>query len=435
MKSPLRLLVLQLFVPVAILLASVSGCQQNDMDRLARAVSRGDAALQAGAWDLAASEYSDAIRVDPRNFQHYVGRGRAYLGRGHWLDAVRDFTTAESLAPDDADLLYRRALAYEKLGMAEQSSADRARARSLDPLVEAAYRHMPWDYYDSATGLPKRDAKAQGTVAVESDPTNPKSVSSAGETSLTSEFTAPPLTRESVMGEVDKLNSPGDTVREGGDSERRGGETTSLTITEQLLGDLAISTGGANSPSLESNSRAVSRGPQGHDAMDVAPPRMERRVNARIPNLFSGNTRLPRAALTGPRSAGGSQTNAPRSPGAMQSAASGVSTAYNPTNVGDYANFSALEHRRATTVRFTPGATGFADSLVSAAALQATLIREQNTVRIAPQSYTGPIRAFNGAGAPAAAAPLIFDASPLNAPPTIAPPEISSPLDIDRFSR
>jgi len=79
---------------------------------------------------LAAADYSRAIRLKPRHYGFWRGRGQVYYAWGKFKPAVRDFTKSLALAPMVAT--YRlRASAYGRLGRRDLAKADYDRARQM----------------------------------------------------------------------------------------------------------------------------------------------------------------------------------------------------------------------------------------------------------------------------------------------------------------
>ena len=54
-------------------------------------------APQAGVYDKAIADFSEAIRLDPRNPNHYTNRGRAWASKGDQGKANADFKEAKRL--------------------------------------------------------------------------------------------------------------------------------------------------------------------------------------------------------------------------------------------------------------------------------------------------------------------------------------------------
>jgi hypothetical protein len=97
--------------------------------------------LLSGRWAEAVAACNVALSVDGRDTQALVLRGRAWLGSGHAVRALADFSSAISLAPTQAEAFYQRAVALRHLGRPSEARDDELRARELDPEVAKAYVH------------------------------------------------------------------------------------------------------------------------------------------------------------------------------------------------------------------------------------------------------------------------------------------------------
>ena len=93
-KKTMRNAFAKLATPGFLLSVALVGCGVFSNPAV-EAVKKGDAAVEKGDLDLAIAEFSDAIRLDPKNALAYSGRGNAYkrkaaldndkgeMGQGH----------------------------------------------------------------------------------------------------------------------------------------------------------------------------------------------------------------------------------------------------------------------------------------------------------------------------------------------------------------
>jgi tetratricopeptide (TPR) repeat protein len=87
-----------------------------------------------GQVDRALASYGEAIRLDPTNPMPLVDRANALLRhKGRLADAIRDFTLALALSPNNADALMGRGDAYGRNGDFALALADLNRAIVLVP--------------------------------------------------------------------------------------------------------------------------------------------------------------------------------------------------------------------------------------------------------------------------------------------------------------
>lgn len=162
---------------------------------------RGEARLNAGAFDDAVADFTEAIRRDPADAVSFAGRGQARLGksdrdaaiadfdqairlapksaayhnaRGHARlvtgkaeAAAEDFSTAIMLDPRSASALNNRGLARSKLGDTNAAIADYSQAIALNPSYALAYNNR--GYAHEAQGR-KTEAAADFSRALDLDP-------------------------------------------------------------------------------------------------------------------------------------------------------------------------------------------------------------------------------------------------------------------------
>ena len=99
------------------------------------------AALDAlGQTDRALGDYSEAIRLDPKDPLAFLGRGVLFAGRQRLYErALDDFDKVLVLAPNNVDGLMHRGDAYSQMGKFGPALADLDRAVALAPDNAEAY--------------------------------------------------------------------------------------------------------------------------------------------------------------------------------------------------------------------------------------------------------------------------------------------------------
>lgn len=90
----------------------------------------------------AVRHYSHAIRLDPENTTYLLNRGACLVDLGRFAKGIDDFTRAIELAPDDYRPYALRCNAYSELGEFEKAQRDWEQAHQLNPEwpVQAAKR-------------------------------------------------------------------------------------------------------------------------------------------------------------------------------------------------------------------------------------------------------------------------------------------------------
>src|SRR5258708_23552605 len=98
-------------------------------------LSRADAYTLKGDYALAIADYGVVIRVDPSVLNAFNNRAWSYYRLKEYSRAVSDYDTVIQRDPRNVQALYIRGLAEGKLGHSEASKADIARAIALDPNI------------------------------------------------------------------------------------------------------------------------------------------------------------------------------------------------------------------------------------------------------------------------------------------------------------
>jgi tetratricopeptide (TPR) repeat protein len=92
---------------------------------------RGNAYYDSKNYEKAISDYSEAIRLGPKNAATYYKRGNAYFDSKNYEKATSDYSEAISLDPKDAIAYYNRGRAYRELGKNAEAQADFDKAKQL----------------------------------------------------------------------------------------------------------------------------------------------------------------------------------------------------------------------------------------------------------------------------------------------------------------
>ena len=95
------------------------------------AFDQGKQAIVEKNYDLAIRCFTEAIRLDPQNANAYIFRGLAYSDTGDQDKAIADCTEAFRIKPDFGPAFDTRGKAYLKRGETEKAEADFAEAKRL----------------------------------------------------------------------------------------------------------------------------------------------------------------------------------------------------------------------------------------------------------------------------------------------------------------
>jgi tetratricopeptide (TPR) repeat protein len=101
--------------------------------------ARGIAHKAGGEFEHAFADYSEAIRLDPRNAIAFVDRGAAHEAKGELELALADDSEAIRLDPRNAIAFYNRGVTYEKKRELDLAIADFSEATRINPTFALAF--------------------------------------------------------------------------------------------------------------------------------------------------------------------------------------------------------------------------------------------------------------------------------------------------------
>lgn len=93
--------------------------------------SRGVEWRSKGQVDRAIADHTQAIKLDPQQWDARYNRGNAYKQKGDNDRAIADYNAAAKLNPKDYRIFNNRGLAYEAKGDKTRAAADLATAKRL----------------------------------------------------------------------------------------------------------------------------------------------------------------------------------------------------------------------------------------------------------------------------------------------------------------
>jgi tetratricopeptide (TPR) repeat protein len=83
--------------------------------------------------DDAIRDYDQAIEINPKDFNAFNSRGKAFVAKRESLRAIADFTQAIEVSPSYVEAYNNRGLSHEVLGHRSEAIADFRKAQSIDP--------------------------------------------------------------------------------------------------------------------------------------------------------------------------------------------------------------------------------------------------------------------------------------------------------------
>jgi tetratricopeptide (TPR) repeat protein len=108
------------------------------------AFKKGVEALGKKEYDKAIKDFTDAIRLDPKNAAAYRYRGHAHFKKKEYDRAIKDFTDAIRLGPKFITAYFGRGLAYYFKKEYDKAIRDYTQAIRLDPKDAPAYTNLAW---------------------------------------------------------------------------------------------------------------------------------------------------------------------------------------------------------------------------------------------------------------------------------------------------
>jgi len=127
------------------------GEQETQKKRANAYSNRGFAYDDKGEYDKAIADYTQAIKINPKNAIAYTNRGAVYYSKGALDRAIADFDEAIKLNPNDALAYANRGIAYDNKGEVDRAIADFDKAIALDPNDGEAYKNRGAAYRRTGT--------------------------------------------------------------------------------------------------------------------------------------------------------------------------------------------------------------------------------------------------------------------------------------------
>lgn len=114
--------------------ALVQSAQDTPTDLAVAHKNRANAYQAKQLYDLAVSDYEEAIKLDPKLVDAIASRGILLTAAGRYADAIPDFTRVIEMDPKISSFaLYDRGLAYEGLGLDDLAIEDFSASIALEP--------------------------------------------------------------------------------------------------------------------------------------------------------------------------------------------------------------------------------------------------------------------------------------------------------------
>ena len=121
--------------------AQTSEPSEQTLRQFAALLKQGNNAYGKGDFQQAIRNYTEAIALNPNNAGLYGLRGLAYNGLKDHSSAIRDYTQAIALNPNDAWAYGNRGLAYQDIKDYSSAIRDYTQAIALNPNDAYAYNN------------------------------------------------------------------------------------------------------------------------------------------------------------------------------------------------------------------------------------------------------------------------------------------------------
>jgi hypothetical protein len=153
-------------------------------DGVRRILSRAPAHIDAGDYDSAIADYTEVIRLDPKNANGYFGRAWAYRAKREYDSAIADYSEVIRLYPKNSALTYSwRGQAYRQKEDYDSAIADFTEAIRLDPKNAEAYyaRGLAYQLKGQRAAAAERDFAQAKRLGYKAPPTVPPKRNPVGE--------------------------------------------------------------------------------------------------------------------------------------------------------------------------------------------------------------------------------------------------------------
>jgi tetratricopeptide (TPR) repeat protein len=148
MKSNISHSIRAILIITCSILVSCATIQQTQKSSDAEVFNnRGFAHCQKGQYDQAISDFSKAIKANPRLAHAYNNRGAAYLYKAQYDRAIADLTKAIEIDPRLAQAYDNRGWAYIKKWQYDRAISDFNKTTEIDPEFVEAYYHRATAYF------------------------------------------------------------------------------------------------------------------------------------------------------------------------------------------------------------------------------------------------------------------------------------------------
>ncbi|MGD1713089.1 tetratricopeptide repeat protein [Dapis sp. BLCC M172] len=109
---------------------------------------QGQELAKQGKQPAAIANYTEALKLNPKNASVYYQRGNSYYSQRAYEKAIKDYTTAIKIKGNYNDAYYQRALVYYELDNNEKAITDLTQTLRINPNYTKAYNKRGQIYYE-----------------------------------------------------------------------------------------------------------------------------------------------------------------------------------------------------------------------------------------------------------------------------------------------
>ena len=133
-----------------------------------------DENLAKGELDVALTNYSKSIELNPKNPSIYLNRAVAFYKKKDYEKAIADYDKVIEINPNEVIAYSNRANSYEKTGNTEKAAADYKKILELDDKNEAAINNLKRIEDEKARVLQRQKDEAAALAQAEANKEKPK---------------------------------------------------------------------------------------------------------------------------------------------------------------------------------------------------------------------------------------------------------------------
>ncbi len=166
--------------------------------------NRGLAYHRQGNYEEAISDYSKVLEINPKDAKAYYNRGLAYIHQSHYEEAVADFSKIIEIDSKDVKAYYNRGLVYYRQGNYDEAVADFSKTIEINPKDAKAYNNRGLVYLHQGH---YEEAVADFSKAIEINPRHANAYNNRGNVYAHQSYYDKAIADYSKIIEIDPKNA------------------------------------------------------------------------------------------------------------------------------------------------------------------------------------------------------------------------------------